>query len=132
MLFLTVPNLGVTPAATSQGPLASLTASSLSALFDIELTASLQSLAEADNLKLDLVDGYRLSNDQVANPSAFGFTHVTDPVWTGNTTDPSSGTLRATTPSEQNQYFFWDQIHPTAHGHAIAAALAYESLIRPA
>ncbi|MBV8399121.1 MAG: SGNH/GDSL hydrolase family protein [Acetobacteraceae bacterium] len=132
LLFLTVPDLGLTPAATSQGPLASVTASALSALFDTELTVSLEFVASADHVRLDVVDAYSLSKQQVSDPSAFGFTNVTDPVWTGNNTDPSSGTLRATTPAAQNQYLFWDHVHPTARGHAIAAAFAYESLTQPA
>ena len=57
----------------------------------------------------------------IANPSAHGFTNVTDPVWTGNLTDPNSGTLNATG-SAQNQFLFFDSLHPTAQAHALLAS----------
>jgi phospholipase/lecithinase/hemolysin len=132
LLILDVPDLGKIPDVTSQGPLASLAASALSGLFDVELAASLQTLAGADQLKLDLLSAYSLADQEIAHPSWFGLTNVTDPVWTGNYTDASSGTLRATTPAAQNQYLFWDSVHPTAQGHAVAAALAYDSLVQQA
>jgi phospholipase/lecithinase/hemolysin len=46
---------------------------------------------------------------------------VTDPVWTGNVTDPNSGTLRATG-AAQDQFLYFDALHPTAHAHAELAS----------
>jgi phospholipase/lecithinase/hemolysin len=132
ILVLTVPDLGKTPAATAQGPTAAFTASALSSTFDRMLTTSLQSLAAVDHLKLDFVDGYGLLDSAVANPAAFGLTNVTDPVWTGNSMDPSSGILRATTPAAQDQFLFWDSVHPTASVHAIVGETAYQSLLATA
>ena len=93
LLVLNVPDLGKIPEATSQGPLASFSASALSAVFDVELARSLERLAGADQLKLDLLNTYSLTDQEVAHPSWFGLTNVTDPVWTGNYTDPSSREL---------------------------------------
>jgi phospholipase/lecithinase/hemolysin len=56
-----------------------------------------------------------------ANPGQYGFTDVSDPIWTGNLTDPNSGTLNATG-STQNQYLFFDSLHPTAQADALLAS----------
>ena len=53
-----------------------------------------------------------------ANPAAYGFTNVTQPVWNGNLTDSHSGTLAATG-AAQNGYLFADDLHSTAAGHAL-------------
>ena len=60
-------------------------------------------------------------------PSAYGFTNVCDPVWNGNLTDSSSGTQRATG-AAQNQFLFFDSLHPTAQAHALLAADVTQSL----
>jgi phospholipase/lecithinase/hemolysin len=50
LLVLTVPDIGKTPAYASEGSAASFTASALPALFDRELTVSLQTIAAAKGL----------------------------------------------------------------------------------
>ena len=60
-------------------------------------------------------------NQVNANPGAFGFSDVTDPVWTGNLTDPGSGTLRAAG-AAQNQFLYFDSLHPTSQAHALLAS----------
>lgn len=126
--ILTVPDLGKTPSESSGGPFASFVASYLSAVFDIDLMRSLQTLTNTGALKIDLVDGYALLDRAVANPAAYGITNTTTPVWTGNYYNPLSGKLNATTPAAQNQYLFWDGLHPTAQGHSVVAATALQSL----
>ena len=59
------------------------------------------------------------------HPAAFGFSNVTDPVWTGNFTSSTSGTLVSSNPAIQNQYLFWDHVHRTAAGHHLTADFAY-------
>ena len=60
-------------------------------------------------------------------PAAYGFTNVTQPVWSGNLTDSHSGTLAATG-AAQNGYLFFDDLHPTAAGHALLAAAVTQTL----
>jgi phospholipase/lecithinase/hemolysin len=36
--------------------------------------------------------------------------------------------LNATTPAQQNQFLFWDHLHPTAQGHAVLATTAQSTL----
>jgi len=126
-VVMDVPNLGVIPSETAKGSQVAQIASSLSASYDSQLSASLGSLAAQDHLDLHLLDAYGLINAGIANPSAYGFSNVTDSVWTGNFTNPASGTLRATG-SAQNSYLFFDGEHPTAAGHALLADAAYASL----
>lgn len=127
LLVLNVPDLGKTPAEMSQGPTVAAEASSLAATYDQELAASLQSLAASDHLNLHLVDTFSLLDQGIADPAAYGFTNVTTPVWTGNYSSASSGHLNATG-AAQNQYLFWDSLHPTAHGHAMLASAAQANL----
>jgi phospholipase/lecithinase/hemolysin len=128
LLVLNVPDLGKTPHETAQGSAAAQSASSLSWLYDTDLSTALQPLEKSGALKVDLLDTFSSLNRVTANPGAYGFTDVTDPVWTGNYTNSGSGVLRATG-AAQNQFLFFDARHPTAHAHAIVASDAAQSLI---
>lgn len=127
LVVLNVPDLGKTPMETARGAATSQVASSLSKLYDSELSAALSSLAARDHLSVHLVDAYSLLDSGIANPAAYGLTNVTQPVWTGNYYNPLSGTLNAKG-AAQNGYLFFDSIHPTATGHAIIANAARASL----
>lgn len=120
LLVLNVPDLGLTPYEAQHGPLAQQTASVLSALYDTELSAALQPLEKSAGLHVDLGDIFTALNQVEADPAAYGFTDVTAPVWTGNLTDPRSGTLNASGPA-QNQFLFFDSLHPTAQAHSLLA-----------
>jgi phospholipase/lecithinase/hemolysin len=130
-LILNVPDLGKVPEETAQGPLVAQTASTLAAEYDQQLDTSLSAVAAQDHLNLHIVDTYTLIDEAVADPAAFGFTNVTEPVWTGNYYDPLNGHLNATG-AAQNGYLFFDQLHPTAAGHAALATVAEQSLFGPA
>ena len=121
--ILNVPDLGKTPEEAGQAA----AASTLSALYDSDLSSQLQPLIAADHLSVDLVNTYGLIDQAVANPSAFGLTNVTTPVWTGNFDNPFSGSLNATG-SAQNKFLFFDHLHPTETGHMAIAGLALAGL----
>ncbi|MBV8093668.1 MAG: SGNH/GDSL hydrolase family protein [Acetobacteraceae bacterium] len=128
VLVLNVPDLGKTPRFIQAGiPLANL-ASAASAAYDTDLSNSLGPLASSEGLNLKILDAYTLLNQAIASPQSFGFIDVRDPVWTGNFYNPFSGTLLAATPQAQNQFLFWDSLHPTAQGHALLAAAAFNLL----
>jgi phospholipase/lecithinase/hemolysin len=122
-LILNVPDLGKTPEESGN----SAVASQLSSLYDSELNTALQALVAADHLSIHLVDTYALIDEGVSDPAKFGLKNVTTPVWTGNYTDPFSGTLNAHG-AAQNTYLFFDHLHPTAKGHEIVANAAYSAL----
>jgi phospholipase/lecithinase/hemolysin len=117
-LVLTVPDLGKTPGAIATGPLGVAAASTLSAEFDLGLAASLQGVPG-----VKVLDTYSLIDTIVAEPGAFGFSDVTDPCLTGEV-NYAGGTPC----SNPNQYLFWDELHPTAAGHALVAADAFQTL----
>ena len=121
MLVLNVPDLKITPYETARGPAVAQTASSLASLYDSDLAEALQPLQASGALKIDLVDTFSVLDQVKANYPAYGFTDVTDPVWTGNLTDPGSGTLQASG-TAQNQYLFFDPLHPTAQADAMLAS----------
>jgi phospholipase/lecithinase/hemolysin len=126
-LVLTVPDLGKTPGAIATGPLGVAAASGLSAEFDNLLVngsgpiPSLNKLAGIDGINLNVLDTYSLIDGIVAKPASFGLTDVTDPCLTGEV-NYAGGTPCA----NPNQYLFWDELHPTAAGHEILAADAYQ------
>jgi phospholipase/lecithinase/hemolysin len=123
LLFYDVPNLGLTPRFDGT-PLQGL-ASGLAASFN---AAVLEGLTQLDGLKVFTLDTYDLLGEIKADPSGFGFTNVSDPCWTGSFTDPNSGTLCSPNLDDQNQFLFWDEIHPTAAGHLLAAEFALDAL----
>jgi phospholipase/lecithinase/hemolysin len=118
LLVLNVPDIGKTPYEMARGPAVAQSASSLATLYDTDLAAALQ---PSGALKVDLVDTFSVLNQVNANPGNFGFTNVTDPVWNGNLTDSNSGTLAATG-AAQNQFLFFDSLHPTAQAHSLLAS----------
>jgi phospholipase/lecithinase/hemolysin len=123
-IILNVPNLGLTPQAA--GPGAAL-ATQLSAFYDRLLNTALTGLAAKDHLNIHIVNTFQLIDEAVADPAHFGLTNVTDPVWTGNFTSTTSGTLNAVG-SAQNGYLFFDHLHPTATGHQAIASVAFDLL----
>jgi phospholipase/lecithinase/hemolysin len=128
MLLLTVPDLGKTPEERDQGKHHAHVASKLSALFDKDLTQTMQVVAAQAHLNLGIEDTYSLIDKAVKHPHQFGITDTKNPVWTGNFTDPNSGKLVSTNPAVQNQHLFWDHLHPTAQGHAVLASVAHNVL----
>jgi phospholipase/lecithinase/hemolysin len=118
LLVLNVPDLGKTPYETARGPAVAQNATLLASQYNSELATAVQQLQASGALKVDLVDTFSVLDQVIANPASQGFTNATDPVWTGNLTDPNSGTLRATG-SAQNQFLFFDPLHPTAQTHAL-------------
>ena len=121
LLVLNVPDLGKTPYETARGPAVAQSATSLASLYDSDLATALQPLEASGALKIDLVNTFSVIDQVIANPGAYGFTNVTDPLWSGGLTSSSSGTLAATG-AAQSQYLFFDGLHPTAQAHALLAS----------
>ena len=121
LIVYNVPNVGVSPFAISTGTQASFTA--LSSLFDTTLNAGIA----AARLQVVQVNMFALVNEIVANPAAYGFTNVTVPVCTTESSlTCTPATLRD--PNGALTYGFADGVHPTT-GFAKLAAQAVESMI---
>jgi phospholipase/lecithinase/hemolysin len=129
-LILTVPDLGKTPDAIAGGPLVQAAASALAAEFDSALITGVDAVASLDSLNLSTLNTYSLLDAIVADPAMYGFTNVTSPCVTG-ATDYVGGTACASTLAAQNKYLFWDDLHPTAAGHAIVANAALAVVTTP-
>jgi phospholipase/lecithinase/hemolysin len=102
-------DLGLTPRLQALGPVGASGGTALSAFFDAQLLSLLGSgAASLPGVTIATVDTFSLLNAVVADPGAYGLSNVTDPCFTGTSVcaDPS-------------QYLFWDDIHPTAAGHAL-------------
>ncbi len=125
LLFYELPNLGLGPLVEGT-PLQGL-ASALALSFDQTVLSGLMPL-EAGGLQVFDLKTYALLGEIKADPAAFGFTNVDDPCWTGNFSDASSGTLCSPTLAGQDQYLFWDSVHPTAAGHLLTADFAFDTL----
>jgi len=68
------------------------------------------------------LDVFRILNEIVAAPAAVGLTDVTQPCI-------ALDTRRNAFCKNPGQFLFWDGIHPTRAGHAIAALLVGKALV---
>jgi outer membrane lipase/esterase len=126
LVVMGIPDLGKTPNEMAR-PASDATSTALAQTYNAELGAALQQIMASGAASIDYINTGVLLDTAVANPAAFGFTNVTQPVWSGNLTDPNSGTLAATG-AAQNGFLFFDNLHPTAAGHSLLAAAVNESL----
>ena len=117
-LVIDVPDVSKMPVVAHHDSAATIAlASQMSNLYNVDLNAGLQGLAQSRGVSIDVMPLYSLTEEIVANPARFGISNVTDPAWTGNFTDPNSGTLAA----DPNSHLFWDEYHPTAAVHQLIA-----------
>jgi phospholipase/lecithinase/hemolysin len=108
------PNVGLTPAIRMLGPAAMGLAGSLTANFDAGLVQILDQFAAAlPRASFARLDANQLLSAIVAQPWAFGMTTVTTACVTPN--------IAPFTCHHADEFLFWDGIHPTKAGHALAA-----------
>jgi phospholipase/lecithinase/hemolysin len=126
LVVLNVPDLGKTPYEMAR-PTDDAAASSLSLDYDNQLGAALQQVMATGAASIDLVNTFQLLDAVIADPSTYGFTNVTQPLWDGNLTSASSGTLAASG-AAANGYLFFDSLHPTAAAQTLLADAVVQSL----
>lgn len=107
-----VPNLGIAPAVTAQGPTASFLGSTLAAAMNAALELALQ-----DDVDVSIFDLFGLVTAVDSNPGAFGLV---------NTNDACGAASNNCSPSTA---LFWDGIHPTAAGHQLIAAAMFAQVV---
>ena len=121
--FLAVngPDISLAPAVRLLGPAAQGAAQFLSAQFNAGLEPILHGLESASGLNIVSLDVFRILNEIVAAPGAFGLTNVTQPCIAVNTNAQPFCANPGT-------FLFWDGIHPTKAGHRIIAESARAAL----
>ncbi|WP_158931177.1 SGNH/GDSL hydrolase family protein [Acidisphaera sp. S103] len=126
LVVMGVPDLGVTPDERAS-PASDAASSALAQDYNADLGTALRQIVASGGASIDYVNTYALLDAAVANPAAYGFSNVTQPVWTGGPAPGSGGSLNAAG-AAQNGYLFFDDLHPTAAGHALLAAAVTSSL----
>lgn len=120
ILVLNLPPLGLTP--RLNGSLTtSVPATAAAMLFNSWLATGLSVLHDFyfwRHVRIFQVDTFSLFNRVVADPAAFSFANVTASSMGNYTVDPDT-------------YLFWDDIHPTTHGHNAVAAAALKAIGSP-
>ncbi len=121
-LVLNLPNLGSLPGTSSDSQISS----ELSLLSDFHNTGLAQTLNALEqqlgpNVNFTELDINSLFSQVVANPAEYNFTNVT-------TACLSVLSCALGDQNEQNQYLFWDNLHPTTAGQRMIADLAFSSL----
>ena len=111
------PNVGLTPAIrrlNQISPGAMQLATGLTQAFNAGLDGVVtQLLAGLPGIRIVRLDAYRLLNDLVADPAAFGLTNVVAACVTPNVPPFTCGS--------PDEFLFWDGIHPSRAVHAIIA-----------
>jgi outer membrane lipase/esterase len=103
-----VPNVALAPAIALGGPQSQLVGLLTSVAMNLALAQALAAPSIAPDVRL--FDLFGLVTSAYLNPSAFGFTNVTDAC--------GFNPVACTNP---NTWLFWDGIHPTSGGHALIA-----------
>lgn len=113
------PNLGRTPLSLQTGlfdPLTRITRD-----FNSQLQSVLTPLERNSKLNIIFSDLFPISEEIAQNPAQFGFSNVVDAYL--------RGLLPADPLADPNQFFFWDQIHPTTRGHSVFANTFRQDII---
>jgi outer membrane lipase/esterase len=110
-------NLGLHPAVAASGASAVQLATGMSVGFNNALAAQVVPglRANSQGLNLYYVDFGALANEIAANPGAFGITNTMAPCY------PFFSNPAAPICATPAQYMFWDELHPSAAVHAVAA-----------
>jgi phospholipase/lecithinase/hemolysin len=94
-----------------------------SVVFNTELASQLGSLdGTFSGVNIHRFDTFSLLNDVAQNPVNYGLTDVTNPCFT----------LLGSTCDNPEVRLFWDDFHPTTHGHAILGAAFAAAVPEPA
>ena len=134
LLVLNVPDLGKIPDVTTRQPQTGTAptaieteATQISSAYNAALSSQLAAVASANGVRIQIVDSYTLLDAAIASPAAYGLTNVAAPVYAGDNGN-FSGALAASGAAAQDQYLFFDSVHPTETGHGAIADLAEQQL----
>ncbi|MCC8362370.1 autotransporter domain-containing protein [Lysobacter sp. A6] len=129
ILVPTVPDIGLTPSALAQGPIAMATGTQLATAYNNALFSTLAS----QGLRVIPLDTFHLIQEIVASPSAYGFSNVTGTACQPQITASSLTCSPANyvTPDAASTYLFADGVHPTGATHQMLGQYALSVLEAP-
>lgn len=121
LVVLNLPDLGLTPQFNGS-PTTQFVGTLASDTFNAALSQAVFASAAANpGTDTHLVDVERVFSAIIADPQRFGFTNATQ----GCLFVPS---CLSASQAEQNQYLFFDNVHPTTAGHQLLASLVLDYL----
>ena len=122
---MNLPDFGSLPSYSSKGPLGVALGGFASLTYNATETAALQKVAAAaPGTNIIQIDAASVFQAVISNPGAFGFSNVTASCV--NTLACVTGTF-----AQQNQFLFWDTVHPTDAGHRLLATVINDVLFTP-
>jgi outer membrane lipase/esterase len=132
ILVFNLPNIGLTPDATEEGPTAAAALTSLSVVFNAQLNAGLGQLGKG----IIPVNAYALLNQVIANPGRYGFSNVTTPACGVGSSSvecgpQGSGLPYTYAPGTNSSYLFADGVHPTTAADRMLAQVVLSELAAP-
>ena len=120
-LVVNLPDLGNLPGTRNTPISSSLTA--LTNLHNTSLAATVNTFSQtpSSNFNIKLLNVNSLLNDAISNPANYNLTNVTEACINNLNCVAGGQTV-------QNQYLFWDNIHPSTVSHQQIAGLAFKEL----
>jgi outer membrane lipase/esterase len=116
-LVFNLPPLGLTPQFNQDGAAVVAETDAVSAAHDSTLAAYMSGVHASTGANIIVVNAAQPFSELLANPAAYGKTNTTQAC-----IDVPSCVAAPT--AVQNQYVFWDSVHPTTGTHEIIAAYA--------
>ena len=126
ILVPNIPDIGLTPTAIAAGAGFQSSGTMLANLYN----QSMYSGAVATGANIIPLDTFSLLQQVSANPTAYGFTNVTQAACT-TASSLLCGSNNLVTPGANESYFFADGIHPTGRAHQMIADYASAVVTAP-
>jgi outer membrane lipase/esterase len=120
-LVFTLPNLGATPQFNTDSAATIAEANEISQAHGATLAEFMAGAHDSTGANIIVINTQQLFSELLANPATYGKTNTTDAC----IDTPSC--VDATT-AVQNQYVFWDTVHPTTGTHLLIAEFAAADL----
>lgn len=129
IVVFNLPDIGNTPLGVSSGSAAATALTNLSLAYNQAFGAGLQ----ASGARVMQMDVYRLLNEVLANPGAFGFTYGTNGVacLPAGSSSLTCTSANLAAPNAAQTYVFADQVHPTTAAHRLISDYVLGSLNAP-